>query len=153
MFNYPIHIWTEEEILKLEEVRFNKNELLPFDEIKRKVQTGERLDLPSLFEEETFSDIYFYGLVQTKNGVYLCNIIPGVGFIEINVDENITDDNISEHNLSSLILYDLLMVNPEWYNIRKETSKDTNSDQEVKVLKVFNMVKKLDPGKHPYGDA
>lgn len=150
--NYPIHIWTEEEILNLDEVTFNKNELLPFEEIKQKVQNGERLDLPSLFEkEDSKTGVYFYGLVKTSKGVFLCNIIPGVGFVEANIEQDISEDNTSECNISSLILFDLMTVNPKWYQTRKEVSEDLNADREVRMLKVKNIL--IDPIKHSWIDA
>ena len=146
---HTIHIWTPEEIMNLKEVKFNKNTLLPLNEIKEKVKSGEKLALSSLFEAEENGglSVFFYGLVQTKEGVILSNIVPGVGYIETDLEVDLND---SECNMSSLILFDLLTINPKWYNIREEISKDPDADKEVRLLKASKL---LDPVKHFYGDA
>jgi len=139
--------------MNLKEVKFNKNTLLPLNEIKEKVKSGEKLALSSLFEAEENGglSVFFYGLVQTKEGVILSNIVPGVGYIETDLEVDLND---SECNMSSLILFDLLTINPKWYNIREEVSKDPDTDIEVRFLKASKL---LDPVKNPvehfYGDA
>ena len=146
---HTIHIWTPEEIMNLKEVKFNKNTLLPLNEIKEKVKSGEKLALSSLFEAEENGglSVFFYGLVQTKEGVILSNIVPGVGYIETDLEVDLND---SECNMSSLILFDLLTINPKWYNIREEVSKDPDTDIEVRFLKASKL---LDPVKLFYGDS
>lgn len=111
---YPIHLWLPEEINDLKERDFYVD--------------GRETN-------------FFYGLVKVNdNQIILCNIIPGIGYNPVNIED------VTEIDSEAIIcLFNLLTFNPNWYTERSSedeyTIKQTLKD--IKNLKIYNTYQKM----------
>jgi len=146
--SYPIHIWTSEEINELEEITFNEEDFVPFKEVMNKLKSGEPVTQDDFFEFEAESkDVWFYGLVQTPEGILLCEIYPGVGYCDVDIKDLFYEDELMggtnlEENLI-VCLFHILLENPEHYKNKSESFSDVQVKVDIRNLRLHNLVQKL----------
>lgn len=145
--SYLVHIWTTEEIEQLEELNYTLENFVPFKEIKERLNNGETITQEDFFEEETKESYWFYGLVQTPEGILLCEIYPGVGYCEVDIKDLFYEDELMssgdlEENLI-FCLFHILLENPEHYKSKTESFSDVQVKIDVRNLKLHNLVEQL----------
>jgi len=144
-----IHIWTFEEIEALEDFNYNKEDFIPWEDFKKVLnEKKEEVQSEDLFEKsENEESHWFYGLVSYKNEIILGEIMPGIGFCEVDLEdllkeEEYLEDVTKEENVLFCLL-DILLENPERYNKKKETFIDKETLKKIRMLKLNNLVQNI----------